>query len=597
MTVPQMRSSQMLTTFGPGAMADLPEASVIIGGLDQWSYDPANIPYIEEPRLVAKLKRILKVEQLSLRQPPPAADRPQAPSTSVTVWRFPEWFIVQHPKVMPKGYRRRQLVKLDALENGRYRDPGGTRLSVVPVRFVRACKKGHVGDIAWSAFVHGSTKGCVRPMWLEERGTSGILDEIWVVCECGLERTLSQAARLELKALGSCNGSRPWLGAGSKESCGEPNRLLIRSASNSYFPQVMSVISIPDTSRNIDDLVRSAWNEGLSLVDSADKLALFRQVPKIAEKLAGLDDAQIMTAIQRLRLGGGADRSVKEVEFAALSDVREELGEDVPDGDFFARALPKTEWDAPWMKGIQGIILVHRLREVVAQVGFTRFEAAGPDIHGELRLDVKPAPLALDANWLPAAENRGEGIFIRFDSEAISRWLQRPAVQERGNALKAGFNRWKTERDLSKREFPGLPYYMLHSFAHLLLTTISLECGYPASSVRERVYADSQRSEYGILLYTGSQDAEGTLGGLVQAARRIKRHVLKTLDASGLCSNDPVCANHSPVAQHDSQPLHGCACHGCLLVAETSCEHRNEFLDRALVRPTIACGDPSFFSL
>ena len=31
------------------------------------------------------------------------------------------------------------------------------------------------------------------------------------------------------------------------------------------------------------------------------------------------------------------------------------------------------------------------------------------------------------------------------------------------------------------------------------------------------------------------------------------------------------------------QTLHGAACHGCLVIAETSCEARNLFLDRALI--------------
>ena len=41
--------------------------------------------------------------------------------------------------------------------------------------------------------------------------------------------------------------------------------------------------------------------------------------------------------------------------------------------------------------------------------------------------------------------------------------------------------------------------------------------------------------------------------------------------------------------------LHGAACHGCTLVAETSCEMRNDYLDRALVVPTLAGADTAFF--
>jgi hypothetical protein len=159
--------------------------------------------------------------------------------------------------------------------------------------------------------------------------------------------------------------------------------------------------------------------------------------------------------------------------------------------------------------------------------------------------------------------------------------------------LLAGFEFWKKEHENSSRDFPKIEYYLLHSLAHLLLTAISLECGYPASSLRERIYAAPGR--YGILIYTGSSDAEGTLGGLVLAGRDIQRHVRRALDLALLCSNDPVCAYHTP-GEHDHQPLLGSACHGCLLVAETSCEQRNDFLDRALVVPTVESVDAEFFT-
>jgi len=249
------------------------------------------------------------------------------------------------------------------------------------------------------------------------------------------------------------------------------------------------------------------------------------------------------------------------------------------------------------MGGVERIVLVHRLREVIAQVGFTRFEAAGPDIAGELDLDVERAPLTTSCDWLPAVENRGEGIFIQFDGAAIRDWLKRSAVIERGRQLEAGFNLWKSEHEKSKRRFAGLPYILLHSVSHLLLVSISLECGYPASSLRERIYAPdgvNLAGCYGILIYTGSSDAEGTLGGLVLAGRDIRRHVRRALELACLCSNDPVCAAHVPRA-HDHQPLAGSACHGCLFVAETSCEQRNEFLDRSLVVRTVENLDCDFF--
>jgi hypothetical protein len=239
------------------------------------------------------------------------------------------------------------------------------------------------------------------------------------------------------------------------------------------------------------------------------------------------------------------------------------------------------------------VVLVHRLREVVALAGFTRCEPQGPDIQGELSVDAKRAALAVDQAWVPAIENRGEGVFLEFDPDMIRAWAERADVIARARVLEKGFDDWKRTRK-SSADFPGIVYYMLHSFSHLLMTAISLECGYPSSSIRERIFCMADEGRFGMLIYTGSSDAEGTLGGLVLAGRSIVRHVRRALEEGALCSSDPVCAYHRP-NEHDHQPLHGAACHGCLLVAETSCEQHNDYLDRALVVPTVEGMGIEFF--
>ena len=161
MSKSEVRSSQLLTTFGPGAMMDLPDGSVIVGGLDNWCYSPGPLPIIEEHRLVAKLRARLQKPNLVLRTPPPSTDDPTAGHPGIAVWRFPQWFLVQNPERMlgPGGQRlpegrgtRRRLVPQSRLVNGRYNE-GGEKYEAVPVRFVRACEHGHVGDIDWYIFV------------------------------------------------------------------------------------------------------------------------------------------------------------------------------------------------------------------------------------------------------------------------------------------------------------------------------------------------------------------------------------------------------------------------------------------------------------
>ena len=118
-----------------------------------------------------------------------------------------------------------------------------------------------------------------------------------------------------------------------------------------------------------------------------------------------------------------------------------------------------------------------------------------------------------------------------------------------------------------------------------MIQSMAMRCGYPASSIRERVYVEA--GHYGILLYTGTPDAEGTLGGLVQQARHVEDHLDHALEMGLLCANDPICAQHSASQSLEERWLHGAACHGCTLIAETSCEMRNDYLDRALVVPIL----------
>lgn len=404
--------------------------------------------------------------------------------------------------------------------------------------------------------------------------------------------------------LGQCQGDRPWLGQNAKElNClhektnnPEYNRLLVRSASNAYFSQVLSVISLPDCDSALRDAVNLVYEDNLQYLESVSEIKRERRRPKVSVALEKFSDEVVWQEIQRRQSGQPSqNKSIKQVEIETLLASPIEVGEDVPDSDFYARSRKLTDLTPALSSRIERIVLVHRLREVVAQVGFTRFEAEMPDIDGELDISVRRADLDLEPTWVPAIENKGEGVLISFNKQVIAAWLQKQAVKERGQKLAKGFDVWCRRKgiDQEKIKFPGLPYIMLHSLSHLLITAVSLECGYAASSIRERIYAGD--AGYGILLYTGSSGSEGTLGGLVEVGKRIEHHLEAALEQGKLCSNDPVCAQHKPDDEQEDRFLHGAACHGCLLIAETSCERRNEFLDRALVVSTVEGWGAEFF--
>jgi hypothetical protein len=598
----QMRQSQLITTFGPGAMVDLPNNSVLIGGLEGWTDQGEDI---DEQRLVAKLEAALGVQHLRLKAPPIDTGDPLGPRTGIFVWEFPEWFVAQYQdeRRAREGFRSRPLVHHQNVSRGNYYGPDKRRHPVVPIRFVQGCINGHLSDIDWYGFVHPKGDGCRRPLWLDERGTSGEFVDVFVRCECGKAKSLATATfqpGSETLPLGFCKGRRPWLGNNSYEVCGgdngkaQPNRLLVRSASNSYFPQLMSVISIPDSDTALRAAIAEVYEEFLQYAESSEDVARERRKARVASALSGITDEVAWAEVQRRKAGTRPQqKSVKLAEVEMLLASPTESGEDLPGGVYYARSVPVAS-GSKYAGALDRVVRVDRLREVTAQVGFTRFESTSPEADGELNLEVRRASLASEVTWLPAIENRGEGFFLSFQKDAIDAWLARPAVKARGDQFVAAFEAWKTNHGHASHRFPGLPYVFLHSLSHLLIQAVSLECGYSATSIRERIYALGEH--FGILLHTGTADAEGTLGGLVQVARRIDRHLDHAIELSRLCSNDPVCAQHPPDHMQEERFVHGAACHGCLLVAEPSCERRNEFLDRALVAATVADIGAEFFA-
>lgn len=99
----------------------------------------------------------------------------------------------------------------------------------------------------------------------------------------------------------------------------------------------------------------------------------------------------------------------------------------------------------------------------------------------------------------------------------------------------------------------------------------------------------------GVLLYTASPDAEGTLGGLVALAdpERLAGVAREALNRAKLCSTDPMCAGH--LADDQGDTLHNASCHACLFAPETSCEKGNRYLDRGAVVPILGHSKSAYF--
>jgi hypothetical protein len=221
MTKNAQRLSQLISTFGPGAMIDLPTRSVVVAGLEFWETRANAFTIIPEPRLTVRLEQLLKDQgrldpniSLSLRTPPVSTDGAKGIPAGVTAPVFPTWFVCEQAEATTAAtgtLRRRRLVRwqdLDTSGRRRFIFDDGRKSEVTPIRFVSACEKGHLQDIDWRWVVHGSVR-CQEALWVEEKGTSANPTDTSIVCGCG--RSLSPQDAFQPGRLGKCRGERPWL--------------------------------------------------------------------------------------------------------------------------------------------------------------------------------------------------------------------------------------------------------------------------------------------------------------------------------------------------------------------------------------------------
>lgn len=608
--VGEVRPSQLLWTYGPGALIDLPSLSVITLGIDQWEKDRCQP--IEEARLLAAVRKILGPQVETLRMPPFQAneniDRWSAEANiGVPVKPFPRWL-----RCVKCGLLSEYDIGLFDCKENRFR-PEQTRFvhkdctgskgnqrakdaDAVPARFLLACRRGHLDDFPWHYFVHSGTSGCNGTLRFFESGASLQTENLWVKCDrCGAARNMPFAfGKSGADNLPSCRGRHAHLGK-FEADCNEQARAVLLGATNSWFPITMSALAIPLTRDPIAQLVSDGWDYFEDL-ESVAEVKITIKTLKRTGALPGIDKhtpEAVWAVVADRKKGGGqgevTDADIKGPEWEVLIDPH-----------------PPTDWPHFLSKGVASpvgfesrisrVLLLERLREVNALIGFTRVEA--PEESADPSERPPMAELSSTApDWVPAGQVHGEGIFIQFDEETLKKWEGLSAVKELGEKLFEGHRGWRNARKLSPGDgYPGIRFALLHTFAHLLIRELALECGYNAASIRERIYADSdaESPQAGVLIYTAAADSDGTLGGLVDLGKpeNLGRLLHQALNRARICSSDPLCSEHDPSRDRS---LHAASCHACSFVAETSCEKQNRYLDRALLIPTIHTSDAAFF--
>ncbi len=555
-----IRPSQIITTFGPGSIVDLPDDSVMIAGIERWfeSYKPHK--KICEPRL----QTALKVNEF--RTPPVGSFR----QNDIPFVRFPRW------RVCPRCCRL----------SDQFRWPRGNpdlppvprcdscNMLTYPARIVAACPKGHIDDFPWYRWVHRGQNCGGGNLYLRGEGRSAALGDLDVECSCGRVQTLSGALGKDAMAGAhcTCQGQRPWLND-EKEECSERLYALQRGASNVYFSVVRSALSIPPWSDPLQAEVSSWWGQ------FRVPLPLEAWPAVIQSRFPGEDVETVKECIAKLDRLKNQKPSIRREEYDVFNADQDHVS------SYFEAWRERI---SPLVaKCISHVIAVPRLREVRSLIGFTRIQAPEMDptmevFNEEQGLTVEPAQIsARQLDWLPAVENLGEGVFLRLNLDRLRKWEQLESVKHRVGILIRAYSTWRQSRQLSELKAQGPRLVLLHTLAHLLVRQMSLDCGYSSASLRERIYADENMA--GLLIFTSTPDSDGSLGGLVRQTRvpsRFEGMLRSSLDLARICSSDPLCREHDP---RRTERMNGAACHACAMVSETSCEFGNRLLDRGML--------------
>jgi hypothetical protein len=587
--------------FGVGSVVDLPNFSVLVRGLDDW--DESRQAPIAEERLVAAIRALPGLGGVQeLRSAPwePETSNPfdSWASTGIPVSPFPRWLRCSGCNYLAPIDTGLFELRTEPYRPDRARylhhncSKAGKPPPAVPARFVLACSRGHIDEFPWIELVHRGGPCSGAPV-LEavDLAAGNRSTDVLVRCRtCSQQFYVGWAFRENAGAvLPRCRGRAAHIGR--FETCPEQASAMLLGASNAWFAVTRRALSIPASGEPVEQLVAQHWGVLAAALTPETLEALLKHVPALRPLARhGVEAAWQAVEAHRARLaaghGVGGTGDLAGPEWRVLSH---------PDGaaagpDFKLVGVGPPEG---WERWFEPTVLVERLREVTALVGFTRID--GPDAGSPV------APLAREApRWVPAAETRGEGIFLRLREEVVAAWEVRARTSDRLARLRAAHRAWRRRRGLDETlGWPGERYVLLHTLAHALVNELALECGYAAASLRERIYSAEAGGDgpamAGILLYTAAPDSEGTLGGLVSLGHPalLGGVLARAVERVGLCGSDPLCADHCPDESEDA--LHGAACHACLFVPETTCERGNRYLDRAVLCATLAGAGTGLF--
>ncbi|RQS42122.1 DUF1998 domain-containing protein [Burkholderia sp. Bp8990] len=599
-----LRRSAVLMTYAPGSIMDMRSGkgpvSGVSTGLEEWDRSAPLAGNLKFQKIVER-RLCKKLGKKYFRLPPVLDDNAKHPDgtpdeSALVIRRFPTWLQCPECELMrpaskwmqDPGWAYRYCASCST------KRPGGEKVFVIPVRFATACTMGHLDEFPWNFWLTHTpdcaTRGrdCLKLSSVGP-GLGGLILE----CpSCKETRTMDGAFGEKALSGLNCRGSRPWLRTDDSScSCrGDLGtyRAVQRGASNLYYPVIESALDIPPWTKHLRRTIADYWDILLDIEDCEGRVTYINSSQHLKRVLERerITAESLATAFGQM-VGEAEEMSVDNLridEYKVFTGPIDECDEEF---EIHRETVPSE-----LLPYISKVMRVARLREVRVVKGFTRIiPPSDPD-------GAQIAPISNGTlEWLPAIDVRGEGIFLQLNIDALRAWEVQPEVIEHVQSAAASWKAdWHKRNGDDPIPFEATPrLLMLHAFSHALIRQLTLECGYSTASLRERLYvSEGCDGMAGVLIYTATSDSDGTLGGLQRRAGEdlLGPTVIGALRSAQWCSSDPLCISGETSAP-DSHSV--AACHSCMLVPETSCEHHNRFLDRALLTGMDAGASIGFF--
>lgn len=579
-----IRPSQFVLTYGVGAIIDTRDGPNIILDFDKWGRNFTN------PSVSRSLSdfEILEDNVTSLlgggrafRIPTNADLQEQEDRQIYRTGLFPQWGKCEQHEILypltPSGMTTCPSC------------PRNKPAQIEAIRFVRACQDGHLDDIDWQGIVHsksGSSCAGRHFHWIETE--SNDLRNVKLQCiKCGAEATLWDIYAQTVH----CTGYHPENGQSDK--CDKEPIVILKSASNLRIPEIISVLTIPPKCTLLHNILSMPTIKVLIAANPGiDRQKLLSMLKGIANSDPTLIKQATIDALEEY-----SEEEFKEAIKECMKPVNpnlnlDSLREKELDALKYAaihgyQANPKRPEDFEVEKGSAEMVPyspkltlrvtpVKRLRVVIVQKGFRRY-VRPKSVPPEKFVPKLVEKFYFDGHdrWYPGVALRGEGIFVDLP----------PRKDLSLDPLEA--EKWNKEFKRTNGMLSYHPVFVFwHTLAHRVIQALGVDSGYSSAAIRERIYlknASETSGDGGFLLYTSQQGGDGSLGGLIALAKQFRTVLDAAFRNINSCSNDPLCAEQTLV--HGG--ANGAACYACLFLSETSCEFRNLYLDRNLLRHNI----------